>query len=228
MKKLASLALITLLPVAANAAVVTQTISYSGLPTLNAALVFDKFDSTLGTLTSVQITANLNSSGGDLIMDNDSEEAASGTFSFGADANFAASEGFVDGSFQPVIAPLNATFTGAVNLDPNIGDGPLDFDPTGPDGTQYLGAALSDSDSGFLSSALFAAWTGTGDTVTIGVAASQVSDVSATGGVEIAYTPIAIAGDVTVVYNYATVPEPSSSALLTLGAIGLAARRRRA
>jgi len=227
MKKLVLTVLLSMLIAPAFAGVVqteSQTKSFSGLPTLNADLVFAKFDQHLGSLDSIEVIVNLTSSGGDLIMDNDSDEEADGTFNFGADASFTVSEPFVNSSFQPVVASLAATHSGVVDLDANTGDGALDFDPTPGDGMQYLGQAMNDSDSGFLASAIFGDWTGFGESVTISVSASQVSNVTATGGVEIAYTPINISGDATVIYTYTT-PEPATMGLLALG--GLFIRRRK-
>ena len=53
----------------------------------------------------------------------------------------------------------------------------------------------------------------------------QVGSLSYNSGLETATTPVNVDGFITVTY---TVPEPSSSALLGLAAIGLAFRRRRA
>ena len=206
---------------------ISQTESFSGVPTLNDSLVFDKFDPTLGTLDSVEIIISLVSEGGFLIMDNDSQDPASGTFDFGANALFTSTAPFVNDVFGSVVSTLSAAHSGVVNLDPQVGDGTNDFDPAGPDGTSFTGGIENDGDSGFLASAIFGSWTGTGETVTIDVEATQLANISATGGVEIAYTPITTSGDVTVKYTY-TVPEPMTMSLLALGGIAVLRRKHKA
>ena len=77
-------AIIVVTAAPAFTAKVPQTHTFSGTPDTNGVLAFDKFDTHGGTwiLNSIQVTLNLNTSGGRLKLDNDSEQSASGTFEY--------------------------------------------------------------------------------------------------------------------------------------------------
>ncbi len=223
MRKLAVLSIMALLAVtAANAAQVVQTQSYSGIPNLTDTLAFNQFDDNGGvyTLNSIKIILNLNTSGGQLILDNDSPDPASGTFQFGAKGRITSSDvTLLSATFSPITATAQALNTGSFNLSGNVGDVPKDYDPSPPDGMQYSGVGASDSQFDFVGSAFWTTGTvgyvGTG-TYNIDLEVNQWTDYGSIGGIEFSVTPASAAGDVTVVYDY-TVPEPATMALLSLG-----------
>ena len=64
MKKLVFAVILGLMVAPAFALTISQTESFSGVPLLTDSLEFDKFDSSLGTLNSIQIIVSLTSSGG--------------------------------------------------------------------------------------------------------------------------------------------------------------------
>lgn len=104
----------------------------------------------------------------------------------------------------------------------NVGDGPLDFDPTAPDGMQYDGGLESGSDSGFISNTVFGGYMGLG-TFDIIADIVQWQDFGGVSGIEWAVTPVNSSGSVTVEYTYT--PEPATLLLLSLG--GMLLRKRR-
>ncbi|MDD5724480.1 MAG: choice-of-anchor E domain-containing protein, partial [Syntrophales bacterium] len=64
------------------ATLITQTETFSGVGT--SGLTFDQFDSTLGTLNSIELTYSLTSSGGWITFDNDTTSVLTGDAQFGA------------------------------------------------------------------------------------------------------------------------------------------------
>ena len=211
----------------ASAGTITQTETYSGTPNLSRTFTFDEFDD-LGatlTLTSIQVLVDLNVEGGVLILDNDGEDPAAGTYEFGAKSDISSVDvSLLDGAFQPVTAELAGLTTGGFSLAANVGDGANDFDPSPPDGVQVNGSTQSDNDAGFISATLFAQYIGT-STYDIDLDALQWSDFGGVSGIEWAVTPVTADGEVTVIYNY--VPEPATMGLLSLGGLALLRRRRK-
>jgi opacity protein-like surface antigen len=211
---------------AASAATISETESFSGTPNLTQTLNFDQFDDQGGTLTlqSIQVTISMQVCDGQLVLDNDGEQAASGTFEFGAKADIASTDvSLVDSTLQPVTAELEAIHTGSFSLDANVGDGLNDYDSSAPDGMLYTGGTEADSDTGMIASAAFPGYIGTG-TYDIDVSATQWSDFGGVSGIEWAVSPVTASGTVTVTYCY--VPEPASMGLLSLGGLALLRRRR--
>ena len=146
-----------------------------------------------------------------------------GTFEFGAKGDISSTDvSLLDAGFQPVTAELESLHSDAFSLDGNVGDGPGDYDPSPPDGMLYAGGLETDSDSGFIGSALFDQYTGTG-TYDIVAEVNQWSYFGGVSGIEYAVTPSTAGGEVTVVYTY--IPEPGTLSLLVLG--GLVSTRRR-
>jgi hypothetical protein len=212
----------------ASAATITQTKTFSGTPNLDGALSFNQFNTGLGTLTSIQVQLNLQTSGGELKLDNDSHQSAAGTFQFGAQGTISGSPdvALLDSGFNPIPGTANAYHSGSFSLDPNTGDGPGDYSPLAPDGMLYTGTTETDNKSGYVGSAVWAAGTkgflGTG-TYNINYSITQWLNYGGIGGIEYAVTPVTASGDVTVVYNY--IPEPATIALLTIGALAFLKRK---
>ena len=212
---------------AASAATITQTETYSGTPNLSRTFTFDEFDDLGGTLTllSIQVLVELNIDGGQLVLDNDGDDPASGTYEFGAKSDISSTDvSLLDGALQPVTAELSALTSGGFSLAAQTGDGANDFDSSPPDGTLINGGPLTDNDDGFISATLFAQYIGTG-TYEIDLDATQWSDFGGVSGIEWAVTPVTADGEVTVIYNY--IPEPASMGLLSLGGLALLRRRRK-
>jgi len=212
----------------AGAAPIVQTKPFSGTPDFTEDLTFDKFDDQGGTLTllSIEVIHTLNVNGGQLILDNDGVDPAVGTFIFGAAGAISSLDvSLLDSLLQPVTGQLSATHSGPFNLAGNVGDGAADYDPSPPDGMQYNGGVKTDSDSGFISSTVFAQYTGAG-TYDIKAGVNQGAAFGGLSGIEWAVTPVTSSGEVTVIYNY--VPEPATLSLLGISGLAMIRRRRRA
>lgn len=229
MQKLVIITLLGLLAATTvNASQVSQTLLIGpNTPNFGQTLTFNQFDSSLGTLNSIYISLTLNIDGGRLILDNDSDDYASGTFEFGAKGSITSTDvSLLNASFQPVIDPLSAINSGAFSLDPNEGDVANDFDSSPPDGMQYDGQTASDNGNGFVASAVWAGYIGAG-TFDIDFEAMQWSDFGSVGGIEYAVNPVDADGNLTIIYDY-TIPEPTTMALLSIGAFGFLKKRKTA
>lgn len=200
----------------ASATTIVQTQNFSGVPDYSKPLTFNKFNPSLGTLLSVQVSVYLAVDGGMLILDNDGVDPASGTFQFGAKGNISSVDVLLlNSSFMPVTSEIQAFYSNSFSLSGNVGDGIGDFSPLGPDGMQYNGGPQSDSKSGSIGSMFFSSYTGIG-TFVVDAAANQWSTYGSISGMEYAVSPVTSNGSVEVVYNY-IVPEPATMALLGLG-----------
>lgn len=214
----------------ASSATIVQTQAFSGIPDLTRTLAFNQFDNQGGTRTllSIRVVLSLTVSGGQLILDNDGEGPASGAFEFGGKAKLSSTDvALLDNSFQPVPGEVKAVHSGLFSLAGNVGDVPFDYDPNAPDGMAYFGATESDTRSGFVNSAFWAAgakgFLGTG-TYDITADALQRATYGSFSGVEHAESPVSTDGEVMVIYDY--VPEPASAMLLAVGMAAGIVRRR--
>jgi hypothetical protein len=214
--------------VPAFALTITQTKNFSGIPNMNGSLNFNQFNNSGGlTLTSIQVSLALQTNGGQLTLDNDSNSPASGTFQFGAKGNISSTDvTLLNTIFQPVPGEVNAIYSSAFSLAANTGDGPGDYDPTPPDGLLYNGGTINNSKSDYITSAVWTTGTkgfiGAG-TYNINYSVSQWLDYGSIGGIEYAVNPVNASGDVTVIYNY--VPEPATITLLCTGLVFLLKRK---
>ncbi len=209
----------------ASAATIPQTLYFSGIPNMNGFLTFNKFNPALGSLQSIQVGLSLQTSGGEIILDNDSASVASGNFEFGAKGNITSSDvSLIDAGFLPIPGQAGAYHSAAFSLTVNAGDGTGDYDPTPTDGMKYTGGIETDSKTGFVNSLVFGGYTGTG-TYDIDYSVTQWLDYGSVSGIEVAFSPVSANGCVTVVYTYDPIPEPATIALLTIGALGLLKRK---
>jgi hypothetical protein len=198
---------------------------FSGTPSMDDSLTFNQFDESLGTLTSIQIILSLQISGGQLTLDNDSEESASGTFEFGASGSITSGDvGLVNSSFVAIPGTVSTYNSEAFSLSGNVGDGEGDYDPTAPDGLQYDGGIKTNSKSDFVGSVAWGGYIGTG-TYDIDYSVTQWLNYGGIGGIEYAVTPLSASGSVEVIYTYDPIPEPATITLLTIGALALLKRK---
>lgn len=205
---------------------IPQTKTFSGIPDFSAPLIFNKYNGNLADVQSITISYSIKIEGGQFIVDNDSATPATTTAEFGAKLNVSSSDvALLNSSFQPIFQNVTVSNTQTFNLGADNGDGVGNYDPTGPDGGILLGQTVTGSGGGNVAAALYGGYVGAGQ-FTINALADQVGKLSFNSGIETATTPVNASGSITVTYN--VVPEPSSTALVGLAALGLAFRRRRA
>jgi hypothetical protein len=198
---------------------------FSGTPSMSGSLTFDQFDESVGTLTSIQVILYLQTSGGRLTLDNDSEESASGTFEFGASGSITSEDvGLTNSSLIAIPGTVSAYHSQAFSLSGNVGDGDDDYDPTAPDGLQYDGGIVTNSKSGFVGESAWDAYKGTG-TYNIDYSITQWLNYGGFGGIEYAVNPVSASGYVEVIYAYDPIPEPATITLLAIGALALLKRK---
>ena len=198
---------------------IVQKQNFSGVTGFSANLTFNKFNAS-GALTSVKITLNLQITGGSLIIDNDSNDPAIGTFEFGTNAVLGSTNVSMAGGPGTAQA-LNYL---SVYLEGNYNDGDNDFSPDPPDGNLYNGSNVSDIKSGLISNLI--QYEGNG-TYNIAVLTSLHTEHNITGKFEYYANPLpAASGYVEVVYTYDPIPEPATICLLGLGALSLIRRKK--
>lgn len=69
----------------------------------------------------------------------------------------------LDSSFQLIFSNVSSTASSIVSLAPNFGDGPNDYDLTGPDGQTILGAPSSLTGRGKVNAIFWSQYAGTGN-----------------------------------------------------------------
>ncbi len=217
--------LVVMIAPSAMAALILETETFTG----DNTLTFDQFNTSLGTLTSIEIVFDLSIDNGWLIADNDGVDQANVIIELGAVAAISSTDvSLIDGSLQPVVGSLVASTAAAVSLAADNGDGPGNVDASAPDGTTLYGGPDSDSDSGFISALAFAGYIGTG-TFDIVVAVTELIDLGGLGDIEGSFSAVDIlnpSSSVRVNYTYTPIPEPTTMALLGLGSVILSRKRR--
>ena len=212
----------------ANAVLILQSQPFSGVPTFNQTLTFDQFDNSGGlTLQSIEVKFYLESDGGQLTLDNDGVDPASGVYAFGAQGSISSSDVGLfnnDAIPQPVTADLDVFNSGSFSLQGDDGDGTYNLDPTPDDGAIYLGSLVAVGASDFIGNAFFTAYIGTGN-FDIRVDALQWANFGGIGGIEYFVTPTDIEGSVEVIYTY--IPEPMTISLMSIGSLALLRKRRK-
>lgn len=225
-----------------QAATITETEDFSGIPNLTAHLEFEQFNQPAwGTINSILITLVLYANGGALRVDNDSSSAASSKVGFGGQATLTSSDVvLLNGSFQNPVGTVVASTSNSVSLAANDGDaevgGTPNFSSQGSDYGQILGQEVSRSASGYVASMFWSSLTGfigTGS-YTLTVNANQYLNLGSLGGAQQQIDPLSVSGTVSVTYDYtgdgppppAPTPEPSTFALLCGSLAAWAASRR--
>lgn len=210
-----------------HAASVIETEAFDFTPAGSPALNFNKFDTTLGTLTNVTISWSLTKVGGSLFVDNDSAEAGSGVITQTVTISLASTGVTLSNGVSLVGQGVSATssYTATVGADDGDGSG------VQPGGIDYDGTTFTNegpvTGNDNITSGFWSQYSGTGENFNINVSGTQGIDVSAISGVAGSFTPADATGSVTVTYTYDAVPEPSAALLGGLGILGLLIRRRR-
>lgn len=214
---------------AASGAVIMQTQNFgvvNSVPAYLDTVTFNQFNPALGTLNSIKVKLSFDVSGGAVGVDNESPVPANVTADFGAMASISSIDvTLLDNAFQPVAADVTASNMYGFNLGVDDGDAANQWDAGGTDTDLQNGAAASDMSMGFINSLFFAGFTG-GGTFDIDVATSQFLQLSQQSGVSTTFSPLTGVGNVMVTYDYTPIPAPGALALLGMGGL-LAARRRR-
>jgi hypothetical protein len=225
MKFVPTLLLLASLGGVASAASITQVKTFSFVPTGTAALTFNQFDDLGGTLTltSITITTNVLKTGGQLELDNESANPASGTISQSVTITLSSLVPLLTAGFANIGSNVSATSTASISVGADDGDG-FGFQGTGIDyATTGIFSSVTNTDTGNVGSLFWGSYTGVG-TYVINAGGTQGFDTSAIGGAATASAPATAGSNVTVTYNY--IPEPASALLGGLGLLTLLRRRR--
>ncbi|MDA7876586.1 choice-of-anchor E domain-containing protein [Akkermansiaceae bacterium] len=151
-------------------------------------LIFDLINVAPADILSVEWCYSLTIDGGQLVVDNDSDESASVTAMFGADLDVSSStQNLLDSGLQHIFSDVVSNTNARFALAANDGDSLGDYDPSGPDGTTILGEQVTTTGSGFVNSAFLSQYAGLG-TFALEVDGNSVIDVSGGGGIEFAST----------------------------------------
>jgi hypothetical protein len=227
MKYVPTLFLLVTLGQVASAATITQTGSYSFIPTGSQTLAYNKFNPALGTLTSVTVTTSLTKSGGSLFLDNDSGTAASGNVSQTVRIDLASGDVSFVATVGTAGSNVNASTNFSVSLAADTGGDVSGYQNDG--GADNGGQAFSDvstSQTKTINPFFQNTYEGTGtfDITVDGIQSFNTSTVSGAAG---SFTNSAATGEVTITYNYtAAIPEPTSALLGGIGLLALLRRRR--
>jgi hypothetical protein len=223
--------------VAASAAVTTTQTYYIPNDGINnilniattASTPFNKFNASTGrTLTEVVITYSLNILSGDVIADNDGVLGFNATITGSLAGTLSKGTGLSALPDNLLLANQSGT---TVFLGPENGDGAGVVDSTGPDGTIFSIAGLTDTKSLTINSGIedgdfyLSKFIGT-STFVLNYTASRAINITG-GAAEGGYTTSAVGGYITV--SYTSIPEVFSSvataSVLLLGFVGYRPRR---
>lgn len=215
--------------ISANADQIIHTQTFSGIPSYQSILTFDKFDPSDGILDSIEIVLDIDITGGKLSLDNDSDSTVSGNAYFGASGELSSSDVTLLKNSDNKVWTQDIFNVFAATLQADDGDdgetSDLDFTGTDMDyaifdGTAIDGTAVADT----INPTSFAGYTGT-DTFAILADFTPYIDTSDLGGVQYAVGPPSTSGHVQVTYTY-TIPEPTTIILLGMGSLGLLGRKK--
>ncbi len=225
-RSIVALMAMTSLPTCAATLAQTQTFSFN--PDDSAVLTFSEFNTSLGTLTSVQVEVSFTKSGGSFGADNESASPATvtltqsvqGSLDFGTLDNSMVNSGY----FGLPTSALKATSSTTVSLAASVGDPTNEFNSTGADAYYYYPGNVTVTSSGYIADLSQFQGTGTYD---LTFDATQSQKLTGVGGASLAYTPSTVSGYARVTYTYtASVPEPHIPLQLGLFGTCLLFRRR--
>jgi hypothetical protein len=199
-----------------------QKREFNGVSSFFAPLAFDRFNIN-GTLTSVEITLNLQIAGGTFILDNDSNDSVSGISKFGSYGSVTSTDLNLPNPFLTNQVFCSQPFS----LGSNVGDGIGDYDPSEPDGGQYNGGNEKGTISDSVNSMFWNDYIGTG-TYNITASIASLLDYGGFDGLECSISsPVSTSGYVEVTYEYNVIPEPATIATLSFGLLWMGRRRRK-
>lgn len=216
----------------ASAASIVQTKTFSFVPSDTRTLTFHEFNTVGGTLIldSVTVLITYTKTGGSLTVDNDS--GSTGTIGMTHTILAALDVGVFDmskvggGSLATSGTALKAISSiSGVNIGVTSGDPTDQFNATlSTDYYAYNASEVTKTVTGSLSDK--AQFEG-GSTFDWIFSADQTSTITGLSGVNYALVNSSVAGNVTITYNYSSIPETSAAALGGLGILTLLRRRRR-
>ena len=233
LKTLLTLTLSTALAGFSSAATIVQTQTFDFVPNGSAPLLFNKFNTALGTLTGVTVSVLMNKNGGRFEVDNDSLTGGTLTLTHTVTGSLSSSVSLVktggassvgqSGSVTAVSTLASVTI-GATTGDP---DDAFNAQPGSADYVRFDPTSTSASDSGNIDLGFISQYAFAG-VQTFGMSFGALQTVQATGvsGLQQSFTVSDVVGNVVVTYNYDAVPEPTSALLGGLGALALLRRRR--
>lgn len=233
MKALNTIALAASLVGVSSGATLIQTQNYAFVPNGSQTVTFNKFDTSLGTLTGVNVSVTLNKSGGSFQVDNDSDNAGTinlthqvkGSLSTSLDFRALLNTGFATIGNNTVLVATSTLSNQSIAG--TQGDATNAFNATGlGDFVSFNPTTIGASDSGDVNNAFISYYQGTG-TFTDTVTADQIVSATGLSGLQQSFTVSNISGAVVVTYTYTAIPEPASALLGGLGLLGLVVRRRR-
>jgi hypothetical protein len=233
MKALNTIALAASLVGVSSGATLIQTQNYAFVPNGSQTVTFNKFDTSLGTLTGVNVSITLNKSGGSFQVDNDSASAGTidlthqvkGSLSTSLGATALLNTGFATIGTNTVLVATSTL--SSVSISGTTGDATNAFNATGlGDFVSFNPTPVGASDSGDINNFFIGLYQGAG-TFTDTVTADQIVSATGVSGLQQSFTVSNISGAVVVTYTYTAIPEPASALLGGLGLLGLVVRRRR-
>lgn len=199
-------------------------------------LVIPEYNGNVADLVSVEITITLSVPSFDLIVDNDTDQVATGDVSFGtigsvlysiAGASTFDGTDTINGSYFNITTQTSSFSTAANDTDADTG---FDND-AGPDNHLYstTSVTVGQVTTRFMDASTFAGWTGAGN-VTFDLAADFVSDLNVDpggGSGVVRFQGVIPGATYSVQVRYIdTIPEPTAAVLGGLGLLGLLRRRR--
>lgn len=199
---------------------ITETQYFGGIPNLNGILTFKQFDKSADKLQSIALMICLQTTGGRLILDNDSSSPVSGLFQFGAYGSIISSDVILlNSSYMPSLQPAMAICNESFSLAADNGDGLAGFDASGPDGMSYAGDVEMDVKSGLVDQTFWSmgrkGFLGTG-TFNLNYSIMQWIDFGNKNLLSYGVNPLRADGFVTVIYTYDAAPEPSTIILFSI------------
>jgi hypothetical protein len=212
----------------------TMSVTEGATNTLN----LNKFNSALGTLTKVEVTVILSIPSFSIIVDNDSENSANVTVTFGTlgGVTYTSSASTLDGSLTTLsgsnfnVATQSSSFTvGAQNTDPTDA---FNNDSGGDNGSFTTSSvSVGQTTTREINSAAWIQWTGASGTVDMELLIDFVTDMninSGGSGGEVRFQGVIPSATYSaeVTYTYTAIPEPTAALLGGLGFLCLLRRRR--
>jgi hypothetical protein len=204
----------------ASAAVISQTQGFVATPAIEKTVAFDRFNPRYGSLDGVEWRFALSVEGGSLTLDNDQPEAQHVQALLGARGSLSSQQvDLITSDQQPLLgddAPVETSTTLAVDLASDDGDG-TGFDSHGSDAATLWGTSTTANLSGWIDPSRIGEYVGT-ELFDVQV---DITTLIAGDSTQVAaeLMPPTVAPNLTLIYHFTPVPEPS---MVVLGGLGLA------